>query len=46
MSEKVEFNSNNSNELATLYIRKSPYKTYVYRSYLKIDELLSNLGGI
>lgn len=46
MNEKVEFNSNTSNELATLFLRKSPYKSYVYRSYLKIDELLSNLGGI
>ncbi|CAD8077606.1 unnamed protein product [Paramecium primaurelia] len=46
MKERIEFQSKNSNDIATIFFRKSPYKTTVYRSYLKIDELLSNLGGI
>ncbi|CAD8174953.1 unnamed protein product [Paramecium pentaurelia] len=46
VKERLEFKSKSSNDIATIFFRKSPYKTTVYRSYLKIDELLSNLGGI
>ncbi|CAK56773.1 unnamed protein product (macronuclear) [Paramecium tetraurelia] len=46
MKERIEYHSKTSNDIATLFFRKSPYKTTIYRSYLKIDELLSNLGGI
>ncbi|CAD8084663.1 unnamed protein product [Paramecium sonneborni] len=46
IKERIEFQSKTSNDIAAIYFRKSPYKTSIYRSYLKIDELLSNLGGI
>ncbi|CAD8075085.1 unnamed protein product [Paramecium primaurelia] len=44
--ERVDFYKEDNVEVATIFLRKSPYKTQIYRSYLKIDDLLSNLGGI
>ncbi|CAD8168722.1 unnamed protein product [Paramecium pentaurelia] len=44
--ERVDFYKEDNVEVATIFLRKSPYKTQIYRSYLKIDNLLSNLGGI
>ncbi|CAD8161635.1 unnamed protein product [Paramecium pentaurelia] len=44
--ERVEFYKEGNLEVASIFLRKSPYKTQIYRSYLKIDNLLSNLGGM
>ncbi|CAD8081454.1 unnamed protein product [Paramecium sonneborni] len=44
--ERVEFYKEGNVEIASIILRKSPYKTEIFRSYLKIDNLLSNLGGI
>ncbi|CAD8149916.1 unnamed protein product [Paramecium octaurelia] len=44
--ERVEFYKEGNLEVASIFLRKSPYKTQIFRSYLKIDNLLSNLGGM
>ncbi|CAD8209998.1 unnamed protein product [Paramecium octaurelia] len=38
-------NSYASDTYASIYLRRSPYTTYISRSYQKLDKLLSILGG-
>ncbi|CAD8210195.1 unnamed protein product [Paramecium pentaurelia] len=38
-------NSYASETYASIYLRRSPYTTYIQRSYQKLDKLLSILGG-
>ncbi|CAD8072315.1 unnamed protein product [Paramecium primaurelia] len=38
-------NSFASDTYATIYLRRSPYTTYIKRSYQKLDKMLSILGG-
>ncbi|CAD8190737.1 unnamed protein product [Paramecium octaurelia] len=38
-------NSFASDTYATIYLRRSPYTTYISRSYQKLDKMLSILGG-
>ncbi|CAD8062391.1 unnamed protein product [Paramecium primaurelia] len=46
IKERTELQSNQPQSFVQIQIRKSPYKIKIFRKYLKIDELLSNLGGI
>ncbi|CAK71975.1 unnamed protein product (macronuclear) [Paramecium tetraurelia] len=45
IKERTEL-QNSQSSFVQIQIRKSPYKIKIFRKYLKIDELLSNLGGI
>ncbi|CAD8160856.1 unnamed protein product [Paramecium pentaurelia] len=46
IKERTELQNNQPQSFVQIQIRKSPYKIKIFRKYLKIDELLSNLGGI
>ncbi|CAK77482.1 unnamed protein product (macronuclear) [Paramecium tetraurelia] len=46
IKERTEIQNNSVQSYVQIQIRKSPYKIKIFRKYLKIDELLSNLGGI
>ncbi|CAD8078824.1 unnamed protein product [Paramecium sonneborni] len=46
IKERTELQNSQAQSLVQIQIRKSPYKIKIFRKYLKIDELLSNLGGI
>ncbi|CAD8168821.1 unnamed protein product [Paramecium octaurelia] len=46
IKERTEIQNNSVQSFVQIQIRKSPYKIKIFRKYLKIDELLSNLGGI
>ncbi|CAD8071452.1 unnamed protein product [Paramecium primaurelia] len=46
IKERTEIQNTQVQSFVQIQIRKSPYKIKIFRKYLKIDELLSNLGGI